>query len=117
MIGEQAALIAAHAEVIDEKLTSRCRLLGGIEGTTERLKDCVDLAVQLANFSNHRPHELRLVGREIGKVLRSFAMLDLRLLGKVSIACHITTTHKLVPKLAVHVSGLVSSLGEMAVMQ
>lgn len=79
MVGQEAALIATHAEVVDEESACSGRFLRRIEGTAEGFKEGVDFAVELTDFAYYGANKFGLVGRELGQCLCSLRMLHLDL--------------------------------------
>ena len=77
MIGEQASLVPAHAEVVDEQAAGGGGVLGGIEGAFEGRAEGGDVFVEVADFACNGADELGLVGREVWEGLGALSVLDL----------------------------------------
>lgn len=61
MVGEQASLVTAHAEMIDEDGTCGGWFRGGVEGTFEGSKDVGDVFVEITYFARRFSDELGLI--------------------------------------------------------
>jgi hypothetical protein len=77
VVRHQAALVAAHAEVVDQQGAGGGWVGGGIEGALERVEKAGYIAVEIADFAGYRADDLGLVGWEMGEGLGAFRMLDL----------------------------------------
>lgn len=77
MVRHEAALVAAHAEVVDEQGAGGGWVGGGIEGAFEGVEEAGDIAVEIADFAGYGADDLGLVGWEMGEGLGALRMLDL----------------------------------------
>ncbi len=61
MVGEQAALVAAHAKMIDKDGTCGCWFRRGVEGALEGSEDVGDVFVEVPHFARRFSDKLGLI--------------------------------------------------------
>jgi hypothetical protein len=77
VVGEEAALVPAHRQVVDQERAGCSLVFGWIKGALERLEERCDVPVEITDFARDGPHEFCLVRREMSEVLRPLGVLDL----------------------------------------
>ena len=78
MVGEEASLVAAHAEVIDEEGARGGGIGMGIERSAERREDCGGVGIEIADLLDDGADDLGLVRREVVQGTSAFRLIDLR---------------------------------------
>lgn len=80
MVRHEAALVAAHAEVVDQQGAGGGWVGGGIEGAFEGVEEAGYIAVEIADFAGYCADDLGLVGWKMREGLGALRMLDLGVL-------------------------------------
>ena len=77
VVGQEAALVAAHRQVVDQEGAGRGLIRTGVEGAVERLEEACDILAEITHLPRGRPDQFGLIRRQMRQVLGPFGMLDL----------------------------------------
>lgn len=108
MVGKQTALIAAHAEMVDQESACGGGVGRWVEGGCTRVglvrrEKTRDVLVELVNLTDEGPDEVCMVRGEMWKGLMAFGVLDLIVCVSWNVACGSQClAYQFVPKIAVH---------------
>ena len=77
MVGEEAALVPAHAQVIDEEAAGCGRVGRGVERAAEGREDGRGIGVEVANLADDGADKVGLVWWEVAQGARALGLVDL----------------------------------------